>query len=123
MKSIKNKVTLIGSLTKDPKVKQMGTNKKVAILNIASSETYQNTHGNKIIQTYWHNILIWGNLADLAEQQLKVGTEIAIDGKLINRNYIDNKGVLRCVTQIQANGYIIVGNNKQKETSLSQFKA
>jgi single-strand DNA-binding protein len=52
---------------------------------------------------------MWGKLAELAESSLNKGTEIAIDGKLINRNYTDKNGVERFTTEIQANGLLILG--------------
>jgi single-strand DNA-binding protein len=52
---------------------------------------------------------MWGKLAELAEKQLNKGSEIAIDGKLVNRNYTDKNGVLRYSTEILANGVIIMG--------------
>jgi single-strand DNA-binding protein len=109
MNSIKNKVTLIGNVSKTPEVRTITENKKVARIYLASNEVYKNAKGEKITQTTWHNIVLWGKLADLAEKQLNKGVEIAIDGKLINRNYTDKNGVLRYTTEIQANGLIIMG--------------
>lgn len=109
MNTIKNKVTLIGNVSKAPEVKQIAENKKVARIYLASNEVYKNAKGEKVTQTSWHNIVLWGKLAELAEQQLNKGAEIAIDGKLINRNYTDKNGVLRYSTEILANGVIIMG--------------
>jgi single-strand DNA-binding protein len=109
MNSIKNKVTLIGNVSKTPEVRTITENKKVARIYLASNEVYKNAKGEKITQTTWHNIVLWGKLAELAEKQLNKGVEIAIDGKLINRNYTDKYGVLRYTTEIQANGLIIMG--------------
>lgn len=109
MNTIKNKVTLIGNVSKAPEVKQITVNKKVARIYLASNEVYKNAKGEKVTQTTWHNIVLWGKLAELAEQQLNKGSEIAIDGKLINRNYTDKNGVLRYSTEILANGLIIMG--------------
>jgi single-strand DNA-binding protein len=109
MNSIKNKVTLIGNVSKTPEVRTITENKKVARIYLASNEVYKNAKGEKITQTTWHNIVLWGKLAELAEKQLNKGVEIAIDGKLINRNYTDKNGVLRYTTEIQANGLIIMG--------------
>ena len=109
MQSIKNKVTLIGNLGKAPEVKTLDTNRKVARISVASNEVYKNAKGEKVIHTTWHNIVMWGKLAELAESSLNKGTEIAIDGKLINRNYKDKNGVERFTTEIQANGLLILG--------------
>ena len=109
MQSIKNKVTLRGNLGKAPEVKTLDTNRKVARISVASNEVYKNSNGEKVVHTTWHNIVMWGKLAELAESSLNKGTEIAIDGKLINRNYTDKNGVERFTTEIQANGLLILG--------------
>lgn len=109
MKSIKNKVTLIGSLGNMPEVKFLDNNKKVARISLATSEVYKNRKGEKVKETSWHNVVMWGALAETAEKLLQKGTEVAIDGKLINRNYIDKEGVMRYITEIQANGLVILG--------------
>jgi single-strand DNA-binding protein len=109
MNSVKNKVTLIGSLGNMPEVKALNNNKKVARISLATSETYKNRKGEKVKETSWHNVVMWGALAETAERLLQIGTEVAIDGKLINRNYIDKEGVMRHITEIQANGLMILG--------------
>ena len=109
MNSIKNKVTLIGNLGKAPEIKLLTTNKKVARISVASNEFYKNSKGEKAVHTTWHNIIMWGKLAEVAEKFLNKGTEIAIDGKLINRSYTDKQGIIRYTTEIQANGLVILG--------------
>lgn len=109
MNSIKNKVTLIGSLGSIPEVRSLDNNKKVARISLATSEVYKNKNGEKVRDVSWHNVVMWGALAETAEKLLQKGTEVAIDGKLINRNYIDKEGVMRYITEIQANGLIILG--------------
>lgn len=103
MNAMKNKVQLIGNLGQDPDIKTIGEDRKVAHLSVATNESYRNAKGEKITETQWHNIVAWGKLAELAEKYLHKGTEVVIEGKLINRNYTDKQGVKRYVTEIQAN--------------------
>ncbi len=103
MNGLRNKVLLIGNLGQDPDVKKFGEDKKVAHLNLATNEVYFNSDGEKVTETQWHNIVAWGKLADVAEKYLLKGTEVIIEGKLVNRNYTDKQGVKRYITEIQAN--------------------
>ena len=108
MNAMKNKVQLIGNLGQDPDIKTIGEDRKVAHLSVATNENYRNAKGEKITETQWHNIVAWGKLAELAEKYLHKGTEVVIEGKLINRNYTDKQGVKRYVTEIQANELLIL---------------
>jgi single-strand DNA-binding protein len=103
MNGLKNKVQLIGHLGQDPDVKTFGDEKKVAHLNLATNEVYTNGEGEKVTDTQWHNIVAWGKLADIAEKYMLKGSEVIIEGKLVNRNYTDKQGVKRYITEIQAN--------------------
>lgn len=109
MNSIKNKVTLIGNIGNAPEIKSLDNNKKVARVSLATNEVYKNQKGEKVLETTWHNVVLWGSLAEIAEKMLKKGSEIAIDGKLVNRNYTDKEGVKKCITEIQANQLILLG--------------
>lgn len=109
MNSIKNKVTLIGNLGNNPEVKTLENNKKIARISIATNEFYKNQKGEKVSDTTWHSVILWGALADIAEKILKKGLEVAIEGKLINRNYVDKDGIKRYVTEVQANEVIVLG--------------
>ncbi len=108
MNAIKNKVQLIGHLGQAPEMKTMAEGKKVANLNVATNETYKNGKGEKITETQWHHVVAWGKLAEIAEKYLVKGIEVAIEGKLVNRNYTDKQGVKRYVTEIQANELLIL---------------
>ena len=108
MNAMKNKVQLIGNLGQDPEVKKIGDDKKVAHLSVATNENYRNAKGEKVTDTQWHNVVAWGKLADIAEKFLLKGTEVVIEGKLINRNYTDKQGVKRYITEVQANELLIL---------------
>ena len=100
MNAVKNKVQLIGNLGQDPDVKAIGEDKKVAHISVATNENYRNAKGEKVTETQWHNVVAWGKLADIAEKYLLKGTEVVIEGKLINRNYTDKQGVKRYITEV-----------------------
>ncbi|NCI47661.1 single-stranded DNA-binding protein [Sediminibacterium soli] len=108
MNAIKNKVQLIGYLGQDPDIKTIGDGKKLANINVATNETYKNAKGEKVTDTQWHHVVAWGKLADIAEKYLVKGIEVAIEGKLVNRNYTDKQGIKRYSTEIQANELLIL---------------
>jgi single-strand DNA-binding protein len=112
MKSVRNSVQLIGRLGKDPEVKTFGKSQK-ASFTIATSDSYKNAKGEKVEDTQWHNIVIWGKLADIAGQYLKKGAEVALEGKLVHRMYETDKGEKRYVTEINVNDFAMLGA-KQK---------
>jgi len=108
MNAIKNKVQLIGNLGQAPEIKTIADGKKVANMSLATNENYKNAKGEKITETQWHNVVAWGKLAEIAEKYLVKGIEVAIEGKLVNRNYTDKQGIKRYVTEIQANELLIL---------------
>lgn len=109
MNSIKNKVTLIGNLGNAPEIKSLENNKKLARVSIATNEIYKNQKGERVTDTTWHNVIMWSPLAEIAEKLLKKGSEVAIEGKLINRTYTDKDGVKRYITEIQASELVLLG--------------
>lgn len=111
MKSLRNSVQLIGRLGKDPEVKTFGDKKK-ASFSIATSESYKNAKGEKVEDTQWHNVVIWGKLAGVAEKYLKKGQEIAVEGKLMHRDYETDKGEKRYITEINVNDLVMLGGKQ-----------
>ena len=109
MYSLRNKVQLIGNLGKIPEIKQTETGKKLVKFSVATNETYTNLKGEKVKETQWHNLVAWGKLADVAEKYLNKGSEIAIEGKLITRDYTDKEGNKKYITEIQVNELLLLG--------------
>ncbi|MBN9352346.1 MAG: single-stranded DNA-binding protein [Chitinophagaceae bacterium] len=112
MNALKNKVQLIGNIGKTPEIRTTGTGKKMAKFSLATNETYRNASGEKITETQWHNIIAWGKIAEIAEQMLDKGKEVAIEGKLVNNVYTDKNGVKKYFTQVQANQLLLVGRSE-----------
>lgn len=110
MKSLRNSVQLIGWLGKDPEVKDFDDRKK-ASFSIATTDSYKNQKGEKVEDTQWHNVVIWGKLAGVAEKYLKKGNEVVVEGKLIHRVYETN-GEKRYITEINVNDLVMLGGKK-----------
>src|SRR4028119_1807576 len=101
MYALKNKVQLIGNLGNNPEIKTTESGKKLARFNMATNESYRNAKGDKITETQWHTLIAWGKVADIAERFLLKGSEVAIEGKLINRSYTDKEGNKKYITEVQ----------------------
>jgi single-strand DNA-binding protein len=112
MKSLRNSVQLIGRLGKDPEVKTFGEKMK-ASFSIATSDAYKNQKGEKVQDTQWHNVVIWGKLAGIAEKYLKKGSEVAVEGKLVHRVYETSAGEKRYITEINVNDLVMLGGKQQ----------
>lgn len=110
MKSIRNSVQLIGRLGKDPEIRTFESGVKLATFSIATTDTYKNQKGEKVNDTQWHNLVIWGRLAEIAGKYLKKGSEIAIEGKLVHRVYESAKGEKKYVTEITVNDLVMLGS-------------
>ena len=110
MNNLRNKVQLIGNLGQNPEVKELNGGKKVVKFSLATNETYKNKAGEKVTDTQWHNLVAWGRNAEVIEKYLKKGSEVAIEGKLLNRNYTDKEGVKRYVTEIQISELLMLGS-------------
>ncbi|MGB4846030.1 MAG: single-stranded DNA-binding protein [Ferruginibacter sp.] len=110
MYALKNKVQLIGNLGNDPEVKTTENGKKLARFSVATNESYRNASGEKVTETTWHNLVAWGKAAEIAEKYLNKGSEIAIEGKLINRSYTDKDGNKKYITEVQVNELLMLGS-------------
>ncbi|MBK7666127.1 MAG: single-stranded DNA-binding protein [Sphingobacteriaceae bacterium] len=108
MMTIKNRVQLIGNLGATPEIKELDNGNKMARFTVATSEYYTNKKGEKVSETQWHNIVIWGKLAGIAEKFLEKGSQVIIDGKLTTRNYTDKAGAKKYFTEIVANELLLI---------------
>jgi len=109
--ALKNKVQLIGHVGQQPDVRTTETGKKWVRFSIATSEVYRNASGDKVTETQWHTLVAWGRVAEMVEKYLPKGKEVAIEGKLISRNYTDKEGVKKYVTEVLVNEILLLGKN------------
>ena len=107
---MRNKVTLIGHLGNTPEVKTFDGNKKLARVSLATNETYKNKKGEKVTETTWHNLIVWGTIAERFAKYTQKGSEVAIEGKLVNNNYTDKDGNKRYSTEIQVTEMLLLGS-------------
>ena len=115
MNALKNRVQLIGRLGQDPEVKQLSNGGTLARFSVATTETYKNKQGERVEDTQWHNVVLWGNLAELAGQYLHKGKEVALEGKLNHRTYDDKDGNKRYVTEVVGSDFLMLGKKSEAQ--------
>ncbi len=110
MKNLRNSVQLIGRLGMDPEVKIFDEKKKMAKVSIATDESYKNSKGEKVEETQWHNLILWGAQATFAEKYLKKGKEIVVEGRLTTRKYESEKDGVKYFTEIVVNDILMLSS-------------
>jgi single-strand DNA-binding protein len=114
-----NKVILVGNVGKDPEIRRFENNIK-ASFSLATSETYTPKGGDKVTQTEWHNIVAWRRLAELAENYIRKGTQILIEGKLRYRSYDDRDGNKKYIVEVEADVIQLLGRKPDGQNQSSQ---
>ena len=112
MSNLRNNVRLIGHVGNEPEMKVINKDRKLAKFSIATTDNYKNAKGEWEKETQWHNLVAWGPIATRVEKILSKGTEVAIEGKLIHRNYEDAKGGKHYVSEIQVSDITIIRAKK-----------
>lgn len=106
MNSLRNSVRLVGNLGADPEVRGFDSNKQLARFSLATTESYKNDKGERVTETQWHNLIAWGSQAKFIGTYLKKGDEVAVEGKLTNKNWVDKDGNKRYMTEVVVNDFI-----------------
>lgn len=97
-----NKVQLIGRLTRDPEIRTTPSGQTVTTVGLATNRTWNDKAGQKQEKSEFHNIVIWGRLAEIAGQYLTKGQEAYFEGRLETRSYTGKDGVEKRTTEIVA---------------------
>lgn len=110
-----NKVMLIGNVGRDPEVRYLegnnpgGQGRKVATFTLATSERFRDRSGETRENTEWHNIVAWGQPADVCERFVRKGTQLYIEGRLRTRSWTDQTGNKRYTTEINVDTLQLLG--------------
>lgn len=99
-----NQATIIGFLGDNPKINTTQNGRKMASFSVATTEKGYQKRDGTVIQdkTEWHNVVIWGSLAEIAEKYLHRGSSVFVQGKIRTRAYDDRNGVKKYITEIDA---------------------
>lgn len=117
MKTISNSVRLVGHLGRDVDVKTFDNGKKMAQVSIATNESYVNKDGERVKEVQWHRLVGWGKVADLMERFFVKGKQVAVEGKLVHREYTDKDGVKRQVTEISIRDFQLLSSGSKAEAA------
>ena len=111
---------LIGNVGRDPEVRYLEGNVKVATFTLATSERFKDRSGELRENTEWHNIVAWRANADVAEKFIHKGTQIYVEGRLRTRSYTDQAGVKKFTTEIQADTIQLLGRRPDADGAPQQ---
>jgi len=106
-----NKVILLGRAGKDPDVRYPAQGHAVATFTLATTErAYTNSNGVQVPErTEWHNIVMWGKNAEVAERYIRKGTQLYIEGHLRTRSWEDRNNVKRYITEVYVENFELLG--------------
>ena len=104
-----NKVILVGRLGRDPETRFTGAGQAVANFSVATDETYKDRNGERQKRTEWHKIVVWGKQAEIAQQYLKKGSLVFIEGRIQSREWQDKEGQKRTSFEIVASNFRMLG--------------
>lgn len=115
-----NKAIIMGHLGHPPSMNEVNGD-KVANFNVATNYYYKDKDGNKQDKTEWHRIVLWGRLAEIAEQYLKKGSPVYIEGRLQTREWKDKEDNKRWTTEIVGQSMQLLGKKSNGEVG-SEFE-
>lgn len=104
-----NKVILVGRLGRDPETRYTSGGQAVANFSVATDETYKDRNGERQKRTEWHKIVVWGKQAEIAQQYLKKGSLVFIEGRIQSREWQDKEGQKRTSFEIVATNFRMLG--------------
>jgi single-strand DNA-binding protein len=114
-----NKVILVGRLGRDPETRYTGGGQAVANFSVATDESYKDKNGERQKRTEWHKIVVWGKQAEIAQQYLKKGSLIFIEGRIQSREWQDKEGQKRTSFEIVANNFRMLGGRAEGAAAAS----
>jgi len=114
-----NRVILVGRLGRDPETRYTGGGQAVANFSVATDESYKDKNGERQKRTEWHKIVVWGKQAEIAQQYLKKGSLIFIEGRIQSREWQDKEGQKRTSFEIVANNFRMLGGRAEGAAAAS----
>lgn len=111
-----NKVIVMGNLGADPELRYTAGGAAVCQLSLATNRSYTKADGNKVKETEWHRIVVWGKQAENCKEYLQKGRQLLVEGRLHTRKWEDKTGQTRYTTEIVANQvqFLAGGRNDQR---------
>jgi len=110
-----NKVQLLGNIGKDPEVRETKSGNIVNMV-MATSEKYTDKSGQKQENTEWHNLVVFGKLADVVAKYVKKGDKLYVEGSITTRKWEDKEGNTRYTTEVKVRDLTMLGGAEKKST-------
>jgi len=117
-----NKAILVGNLGKDPELSYTQSGVARCRFSLATNESYTNNVGERQERTEWHNIVVWGKLAETTAKFLQKGRQVYLEGRIQNRSYDDKEGNKRYISEINANRVTFLGSRSESGASGGGFQ-
>ena len=110
-----NKVILLGNVGRDPDVRYPSQGQTVATFPLATSDrAYTTSSGTQVPErTEWHNLVMWGRNAEVAEKYIRKGTRLYVEGRLRTRNYEDKNKIKRYITEVIVESFEMLGGGQR----------
>jgi single-strand DNA-binding protein len=108
-----NRVILVGRLGRDPETRFTGSGQAVANFSLATDETFKDRNGERQKRTEWHKIVVWSKQAEIAQQYLKKGSLVYIEGRIQSREWQDKEGQKRTSFEIVASNFRMLGSRSE----------
>lgn len=117
MNALRNKVQLIGHLGDKVELKNLDSGRVLGRVSMAINETYKNQKGDRVDNTTWHRLVLWGKQAEILQKYTDKGSEVAVEGKISNRSYTDKDGIKRNLTEIVVHDFTFLGKKNSSKSS------
>lgn len=107
-----NKVILVGNVGRDPEVRYTPGQIAVATFTLATNEAWTSKTGERQERTEWHRIVLWGKQAEIANEYIRKGKQIYVEGSLQTRQWEDRNGQKRTTTEIKGQRFVLLGRGE-----------
>ena len=118
-----NKVILIGRLGRDPETRYMPNGDAITNFSLATDEQWRDRNGERQTRTEWHNVSLYGKLGEIANQYLRKGSQVFIEGKIQSRKYTGKDGIERTAYNIIGNEMRMLGDRNDGFDSGNNYAA
>lgn len=110
---IRNSITIIGRIGKDPEHRSLKSGAQVCNFSVATTEKYKNQQGETVEETQWHTVIAWRKLGEIVSNYAKKGDEVAVRGKMTYRKWEDKDGNARLSAEIVADDFLILSSKQR----------
>jgi single-strand DNA-binding protein len=116
MNTLKNKVSLIGRVGKNPEIQNVGTAKDYSLVKVplATNENYKDKNGQWHDNTQWHNLIAWGKTAERLSKMVTKGQVLMVEGRIVNKMY-EKDGEKRYSTDIEVLDFLIISSKNYEK--------